>query len=84
MLNALKEIIDGAHGALAILVLLVAMVFVLAGKMTAGEWVDLSKWVLGIFSVTHGAMTIGEAHKRRRAELPTARIHEPQAPPTAT
>jgi len=71
-MNALKDLLDGAHGLLAIVVLIAGTVFVIVGKMSVDAWVDLAKWVLGIFSGTHAVMSLRGNARSKAGDLPKA------------
>lgn len=58
-MDSIKDL--GAHGLVALLVIAIATLFVLLGKMTADSWVAMAQWVVGIFTGGHAAMTIGES-----------------------
>jgi type IV secretory pathway VirB2 component (pilin) len=67
----MKNLMDFAHGALAVIVLVIATIFVIVGKLSSDQWVDLSKWVVGIFSSTHAAMSF---RKPRTHPIPPAQV----------
>jgi type IV secretory pathway VirB2 component (pilin) len=70
----MQKLQDFAHGALALIVLVVATFFVITGKLSSDQWVDLSKWVVGIFSSTHAAMSFRKPHTPHPTPLPSAQV----------
>ena len=58
-----RKLGEDPHGTLAVLILLAATAFVVFKMMTSEQWVDLAKWVAGIFSGTHAALSISSDRK---------------------
>lgn len=76
-MSARHELIEGAHGLLTIIVILIASVLLFLGRMTTDQWVDLTKWIVGIFAGTHAVLHVA---KRKAA----ARAPDPDGLPAAT
>ena len=64
-MNNFYDFLGGRKLAFALIVTLIASVFVWFGKCTAADWVDFMKWVFGIYAGGNVGEYFGKAFTKK-------------------